>query len=565
MLPPFLRCHIRTLLISTGLTIIGCASAPPMDAALKLTRNGQFEQAELALNSAIAEQGKNRLLHRLELGMINHLKGDYQRSTYYFDEAEQLIDNNYTISLSNEVAKLLTGPSLTPYQSQQFENSFVHYYKALNYLKLAQNSDHIDNDYLDSALVEIRKLSHRLEQQRFQTGGYPARPAPGNDEERTATQLLDLFKQALGEPAHSDKLVYRDDAYGHYIAGLLFELAGNADNARISYQRAAQSYQNGFAQQYRLGDRPAQQAWYDVARVMKLDNDPGWQDIAQRHLSSQQRQQLQNLDAQTSDLVIIQHSGTMPRREELNLRLTLDSYSRSLVLWPMPTGSREQQRAQLAWFLMLYSDTSLFDILQNYAVGDVGTVVQGAISKRIPIGMLWRNVEKLNLVKALEFGARVAVPYYPPLQNSVNHSELFINGSKASQLLPAESIMRIALQEQIRRSNTDIQLALTRELTKAIAAQHTADESGAAALGGLLKIVNLLTASADTRNWLTLPNSIQLSRLNLAPGQHQIELKTTLNNGFVVRQKQTLNVVAGRPTLWHTHTYQPVGIASKPL
>ncbi|WP_339674303.1 hypothetical protein [Dasania marina] len=562
---PFLRCRLRMLGMVTCLIILGCASAPPMDKALNLTRNGQYVEAEQALHSAINEQGKNRLLSRLELGTINHLKGDYQHSNRYFDEAEQLIDNNYTISISQEIGQLLTGPSLSPYQSQQFENTFVHYYKALNYLKLAQRSDHIDNDNLDAALVEIRKLNHRLEQQRFETGGYKARPQGGNSPENTAAQLLDIFKQALGEPAHSDKLRYRDDAYGHYIAGVLFELAGDTDNARISYQRAAQSYQNGFAAQYKLGDKPAQQAWYDVARIMKLDNDSDWQDIAEKHLNSQQRQQLLKVDKHSSDLIVIQHGGTMPRREELNLRLTLDTYSRSLVLWPILTGNQQQQRAQLAWFLMLYSDTGLIDILQNYAAGDVGTVVQGVISKRIPIGMLWRNVEKLNLVKALEFGARVAVPYYPPIKNTIAHSELYIDGLATEQLLTAESIMRIALQEQIRRSNTEIQLALTRELTKAIAAQSTADESGASALGGILKLVNLLTASADTRNWLTLPNSILLSRLSLAPGQHDIELKTTLSNGFVLSQKQSLNVVAGRPTLWHTHSYQPVGIANKAL
>ena len=546
-----------------SLFLIACVSAPKIDQAIHLTRDGQYQEAEQALKNAIPEQGKNRLLHHLELGMINHLQGDYNASNHYFNQAEQIIERAYTISLSDELATLFTGPSLSSYQSPAYETTFINYYKALNYLKLTEqvHNQELSESDLDPALVEIRRLTHRLEQQKLKTGGYK----PNNkSNSQLSDKVLSILMQILGEPKQSQRLQYRDDAYGHYISGLLFELAGNTDNARISYQRAATSYKNGFAEQYQLGSPVIQQAWYDVARTMKLDGDNDWQNIAKKHLNTQRQQQLDTASPEDAELVVLQHIGLMPKRESLELRLTIDSYSKSLVLWPVPTGTKEQRQAQMAWFLILYSDTSPFDIIQNYMVGDLSTVISGIISKRIPIGMLWHDVKRLNLIKALEFGARVSIPYYPPIKNHVRKSEIYINGTASGDLIAAEAINRIALQEQIKQSNREIQIALARELTKAITAQQTADSSNPA-LGGLLKFINLFTASADTRNWLTLPSGINFIRTKLPAGSNEIMLKTTLNNGLVIKQQQTLNVTPGRPTLWSTRTLEPSGIAAKPL
>ena len=144
-------------------------------------------------------------------------------------------------------------------------------------------------------------------------------------------------------------------------------------------------------------------------------------------------------------------------------------------------------------------------------------------------------------------------------------SELYVDGKRNSELFQGNNISRIALQEQLNVANSQIQLALAREITKAIIAQKASDkisEHGGqygAALGWLsesvLKGVNAATAGADTRNWTTLPGAIKFSRVTLPPGEHELVLKTTLANGKVIEQAQTVNTTKARPKMWQTRTF----------
>lgn len=551
--------NYRNLLILSLLILTGCASAPKMGQAINFAKTGQYLEAEQEVMKSLPPDGRHKLLHYLEMGMITHLKGEYNRSNQYFNEAERLAEEFYTTSLTASVGEILTGPSLSNYKGFPFENTHINYYKAMNYLATASDANSSAEE-IDSALVEIRRLNNRLEQQRLQSGGYKSSKQQELDGDNgMKAKMLDFFAQALGEQPNANKLHYKDDAFGHYLSGLFFELANDKDSARISYQRAAETYRNGYAKQYTLGKQPSQQAWYDVAKIMKLDRDYQWRRISRKHLNNELQQKLSKLKTAPAELIIIQDLGTMPRRKQMNFRMTLDSYSQSLVLEPMPVGSFTDINEQLRWFQMLYADTGVFDIVQNYSVGNIGTVAAGAVSKRIPIGPMWGTVESLNMVKALEYGVRIAVPYYPPLKENFVKTELHINGQAKSLLMTGNAINKIALQEQIRTANREIKASLTRELVKAVAAQKVADEAGP--YGGLLKLANFTTASTDTRNWSTLPAEIRFTRIELPEGEHQIELKTYLSNGQMISQHKTVTIRAGKPALWHTRTFEPIGIS----
>jgi hypothetical protein len=68
-------------------------------------------------------------------------------------------------------------------------------------------------------------------------------------------------------------------------------------------------------------------------------------------------------------------------------------------------------------------------------------------------------------------------------------------------------------------------------------------------------VLRSITASADTRNWLTLPSGVKFTRVPVSVGEHQIKLVTTLTSGKVIEQEQTIKVHNERPTLWHTRTF----------
>ncbi len=493
------------------------------------------------------------------MGMLKHLQGQYAQSNQYFERAERLSDQLYTISLSDELFDFMTGPSYSVYKGFVFESTFVHYYKALNYLKLAEINGSLEQGKLDDALVEIRRLGNRLTMLTNKTGGYHAK----NSEDKSSFALFNILKRAFGERVDSQVLLYKDDAFAHYLSGMLYEMSGDYDSARIEYKKSANGYENGFAKQYELDDKTVNQAWYDTIRVMKIAGgyENQWRMLAEDKLTLEQSKALENITKESTELLVIQHTGLAPQKKELNMILTVDAYSRSLVLSPIYLGTRKERSDQFSWFQMLYADNDVIDIIQNYAAGDIGTVAVGLVTKRIPLGPLWNNAQRLGMISALENGVRIAVSYYPSVSNKFAKTELFIDGKLVSQLSSANSIARIALQEQLIVANSKIQLALTREISKAILAQKAfkqtkGDASILSQLGALSAVIfNAITASADTRNWMTLPAGMKFTRVPVSVGEHQLLLKTTLTSGKVIEQSTTIVNQAGRPKLWHTRTY----------
>ena len=63
--------------------------------------------------------------------------------------------------------------------------------------------------------------------------------------------------------------------------------------------------------------------------------------------------------------------------------------------------------------------------------------------------------------------------------------------------------------------------------------QHTANESSSIA-GLLMTVTNLVTERADTRSWTTLPQEIQLQRIYLPVGEHQITIQMLNTAGRAV-------------------------------
>ena len=77
-------------------------------------------------------------------------------------------------------------------------------------------------------------------------------------------------------------------------------------------------------------------------------------------------------------------------------------------------------------------------------------------------------------------------------------------------------------------------------------------------LGSFVKIastaVNAITASADTRQWQSLPAQVRLAQFSVKPGLQNLTIKTTLNSGRVIQQSANISV-QGSMTVWHTRTF----------
>jgi hypothetical protein len=62
--------------------------------------------------------------------------------------------------------------------------------------------------------------------------------------------------------------------------------------------------------------------------------------------------------------------------------------------------------------------------------------------------------------------------------------------------------------------------------------QQTPESGSLASL--LLTVTNMVTERADTRSWTTLPQEIQLQRIRLPVGEHQLSIRMKSSSGQVV-------------------------------
>ncbi len=161
-----------------------------------------YQQADAIVQQAEKEYGaKSRVLYGMDRGMTLQLAGDYQQSNDVLEQAEEELDRLYTRSIRTESLAFMTNDTALPYEGDPYEQVMINVLKALNYASLNQWQD---------ALVEARRIDHRL------------------------NVLADRTK---------DKAAYRDDGFARYLSGILYESAGDMNNAFIAYRKAYETFE----------------------------------------------------------------------------------------------------------------------------------------------------------------------------------------------------------------------------------------------------------------------------------------------------------------------------------
>ena len=88
--------------------------------------------------------------------------------------------------------------------------------------------------------------------------------------------------------------------------------------------------------------------------------------------------------------------------------------------------------------------------------------------------------------------------------------------------------------------------------------QHSAQENSALA-GFLMTVTNIATERADTRSWTTLPQAIELQRIRLPAGEHEIKIKLMNAAGHAVDEiSEKVRIKPGRISFLIRHWSAPV-------
>ena len=428
--------------------------------------------AEIVEQSEKEYGGKGRVLYGMDRGMTLQLAGLYQQSSAVLEQAEEEVDRLYTRSIRTETASFLTNDNTLPYEGDSYEQVMLNVVKALNYAAQGQ---------LQEALVEARRIDHRL------------------------NVLSDKVKDQSG---------YRNDGFARYLSGILYESAGDLNNAFIAYRNAYEAYEasrgwskTSYPASLRsdiLRTAEALSLTAELEAYRRQFPDSTWDSF-----SKQQR---------LAQVVMISYNGRAPRKEDrfLDVPISLDALQLVLLNRGFSQSSHQRNRA---------ADSVLY--------GLNGRVV------------------------------RVALPYLVPQKTQVHFETMTLTDTAGHPITvrseSAHNVTALAEKSLADRMPGITVKALARAATKfALAegatrgAQQAAGKDAAPWVGlvvGLLtKGLTVASEEADKRSWQTLPDEIHVARVWVPPSQYQLSIQPSGQAHPTSQDGQLLSLSPGQTT-----------------
>jgi hypothetical protein len=316
--------------------------------------------------------------------------------------------------------------------------ALVPYYRALNYAYLGQREE---------AVVEARKAEVQLREYAAVAAAVRVGDA-GDADDADAGEALD------------------DNAFLHYLRGMLLEWGGEPNEAFIAYRHAADAYAAGA-----LGAGTPPWLGADLRRTGEaLGFAAELDEIAQAHPGL--------LPTETGPsgrgrVVLFLELGYVPRRQSESLDL--------------PIFERDDHEDVDAWAVTMRS---------RHLHG-------------------WRSDERIA------YWLRIAVPELvdvPPRVVGARISSGAVGGNTRTVLV--EDVAGRAHRHYDDAYGGILLKTIARGLTKYLASEKVGDKGRVAGL--LMNLLGAATEQADTRGWLTLPHGIAMSRLDLPPGVYDL-------------------------------------------
>jgi hypothetical protein len=420
---------------------------------------GNIDKAkELLSKDKKAPEGRNRLLYFMNAGTLEMLSGNYAKSNEYFNQADLTIED-YQKNYGAEALALISNPMQKEYTGEDFEKVLIHYYKAINYAQLGQPEE---------AIVECKRLNLKIQ------------------------QLNDKYTK---------KNRYSEDAFGLNLMGIIYESAGDVNNAFISYRNAVEAYEKTYVPQFKT-EIPLQLK----KDVIRTAYEMGFDDEGERF---EQKFNLKNVpkNKNNGELVFFWNNGLSPVKAENSIN---------------------------------------FSIVKGQA-GYV-TFVNEDLGLNIPFPVA-NNDKKSGGIGDLEF-VRVAFPKYLERKPFYSDASIAAN-NKDYPLELAEDINAIAFKSLHDRMLRELGTSLMRLATKKAAEYAMRDQNQN--LGSVVGIVNAITEKADTRNWQTLPNTISYTRIELPVGTQEINLKLRSFDNKTIREQKFNFVIQKGKTVFQTY------------
>ena len=184
--------------LATVLALPGCATySLSLNQVETATAKHDLDGAVKSLDS-LKLTGPDENLHHLNKGVLLRLQGKYAESNRHFDAAKGLMERLNAISVSEQLASVTVNDTMKAYEGLPSEQLMVYAFEALNYLQMGD---------VDGAAVEARQFD---------------------------------VKQHL--IAEKNNAKYLSGAFVRYLDSMVYEAAGEKDEARIEMEKAVEGY-----------------------------------------------------------------------------------------------------------------------------------------------------------------------------------------------------------------------------------------------------------------------------------------------------------------------------------
>jgi hypothetical protein len=462
-LPMLLKLHTKQalmVLLSVPVLLSSCATYNKrMATYYHQLENMQYNQAMRTLDKTkFIQRDRNKLLYFFEKGKLYHLIKQYDSSNSFFNKADHFIETERK-NLGDIAKANLINPMMTTYLGEDMERFMMHYYKGLNYLYINQTSE---------AVVEARRIT--------------------------------LANNAQSDKFNNKTNRYSKDAFTLNLQGMIYEAAGDINNAFIAYRNAANVYLQAGTNYY--GVKIPQQLKQDVLRTANQMGFAGEQQQFEKLFNTQ----LQTDTSSGGYLILFIEKGLAPVKREKNFYISHNNNGINGFFFTDEFGNQ----------------TNLPFDYTNYS-------------------SINRNDSRLESFRSF----RVAIPYYEIRYFNNTPVKITVNNSTYTSEI-AQDINTVATSILRERMLKELADALARQIVKKlaeVAVQKTTEEvaknnskekdeqkkkekaKNTGEIAGLLiNILNTATEKADTRNWQSLPAYIQYVRIPLQKGENTLTI-----------------------------------------
>jgi hypothetical protein len=398
---------------------------------------GRFEEASQQLdNNKFLKSGRNKLLFYMEKGKTSFLQGDYKKSNLYFNIADSLLESGGRNKVWDQTLGLLTNPAMQQYRGEDFEKLLIHYYKSINYMQL---------NMMEDAEVEARRIS--------------------------------LSEYELNDRKNNKQNKYANDAFSMIVQGVVYESAGDINNAFISYRNATDIFL-----------KKPDKTYYGITLPTQLQED------------------------------------VLRTAYQLGFNTELQFYEKQFGREYHPATGNDGGEVLIFWengLAPIKAEANFFFTLTERGPGNfVFTDPNNTIFIPFDFNLLPRD--SCNKLRRHFDAFRIAYPRYVEQAPYYTNANIQRDSTLSLPLEKVEDVNQLAFRTLQERFLKDMGLALTRLAIKKLMEHEIRKEDES--LGVAFNLLSVLIEKADTRNWQSLPHTIYYSRIPLKKGENKITL-----------------------------------------